>query len=107
LPGTAYEVQLAAVKDGLLGAWSGGFVTVTEKREPQWSDLVVWDGTNEMDVTRVQMLFFTLIAAFFVILDIVNDRGIPKVPDGIVQLLGLSNGIYVGGRYLGGRITPS
>lgn len=79
----------------------------TSNREPRWSDLIVWDGQNEVDVTRVQMLFFTLIAAFFVILAIVNDRGIPSIPDGITQLLGLSNGIYIGGRYLGGRRVSS
>ena len=55
---------------------------------PQWSDLVVWDGIHEVDITRVQMLAFTVLAAVFMILKIVDDNQIPTVSDGIILLMG-------------------
>jgi hypothetical protein len=73
-------------------------------RTPQWSDLVIVDGHGEIDVTRVQMLFFTGIAALFVALKIGNDSMIPEIPQGIMLLMSLSNGVYLTAKFLpGGR----
>jgi hypothetical protein len=69
-----------------------------QQRIPKWSDLVVWDGYHEIDITRVQMLVFTVLAAGFVVLKIGDDSAIPNIPDGIVLLMGLTNGVYVGGK---------
>lgn len=70
-------------------------------REPRWSDLVVTDGTaNEIDVTRVQMLVFTLVTAAFVGLKVIVSYEIPEIPENFQLLMGISNGVYVGGRHL-------
>src|SRR5207248_354042 len=52
---------------------------------PRWSDLIInettmADGTTtrEVDVARFQMLFFTLITAFFVLLTVVTTYVIPE-----------------------------
>jgi hypothetical protein len=65
---------------------------------PRWSDLVVVDGT--VDVTRVQMLIFTLISAAFVMLKVLVSYTIPDIPANFLLLMGISNGIYVAGRHL-------
>ena len=68
------------------------------QREPKWSDLVVWNET--IDITRVQMLVFTVLAAAFVAIKICDESTIPAIPDGIILLMGLTNGVYVGGRFV-------
>jgi hypothetical protein len=65
---------------------------------PQWSNLVVVDGT--VDLTRVQMLIFTLISAGFVSLQVLVTYTIPEIPINFLLLMGISNGIYVAGRQL-------
>jgi hypothetical protein len=59
---------------------------------PEWADLVMGDG--EVDVSRVQMLFFTLISAAYVLIRIVSSYTLPDIPDGVVVLMGVSNGVY-------------
>lgn len=63
-----------------------------------WSDLVVLDGG--VDVTRIQMLIFTLISAAFVMLKVIVDYQITDVPQNFVLLMGISNGVYLAGRHL-------
>jgi hypothetical protein len=68
---------------------------------PEWSDLVVPNrATQEIDVTRLQMLAFTLITAAFVLIKVVVDYEIPSIPSNFLVLMGISNGVYVGGRKL-------
>jgi hypothetical protein len=67
-------------------------------REARWSDLVIVDRT--IDITRVQMLIFTLISAAFVILKVLVGYAIPDIPVNFQMLMGISNGIYVVGRQL-------
>ena len=68
---------------------------------PEWSDLVIPDRTTrELDVTRLQMLAFTLITASFVLVKVVVDYEIPEIPSNFLVLMGISNGVYVGGRRL-------
>jgi hypothetical protein len=69
-------------------------------REPKWSDLVVWDGTGEIDITRVQVLAFTVLAAIFVALKIGDENAIPTIPDGIMALMGIVNGVYVSAKFV-------
>lgn len=75
--------------------------SVAALKTPQWSDLVVnenEDGSREIDVTRVQMLYFTLIAAGFVAMRILSTYVIPDIPDGFQILMGISNGVYMGAK---------
>lgn len=53
-----------------------------------------------IDVTRVQMLFFTLITAAFVVLKVVSSYEIPPIPDGFMTLMGISNAVYLGSKFV-------
>lgn len=101
--GTTYEFQVFAVTAGVAGMPSPLTTHGTALRTPQWSDLVVTgNGTEEVDVTRVQMLLFTVIAAIFVTLKLVNGSQIPDIPPGILTLIGISNGVYLTAKYIPG-----
>ena len=75
-------------------------------RHPRWSDLVMEEVEGrELDVTRVQMLYFTLVTAVFVLLKVITSYEIPVIPEGFLLLMGISNSVYVGSKFAGG--TPS
>ncbi len=66
---------------------------------PLWSDLIIPDReAKSVDVTRLQMLAFTVIAAGFVLTKVLVDYEIPAIPDNFLILMGISNGVYVAGR---------
>ena len=72
----------------------------TPLRRPRWSDLVVndTDGHREIDITRVQMLYFTLIIAGFVVMRVLTTYVIPEIPQGFQILMGISNAVYFGSK---------
>jgi hypothetical protein len=69
-------------------------------RKPRWSDLIVNEvhGQREIDVTRVQMLYFTLITAIFVVMRVLTTYVIPEIPQGFQILMGISNAVYFGSK---------
>jgi len=69
-------------------------------RRPRWSDLVVNDtgGHREIDISRVQMLYFTLITAGFVVMRVLTTYVIPEIPQGFQILMGISNAVYFGSK---------
>ena len=100
ISGVAYDFRVAAVNASGQGLWST-VVTARTLREPQWADLVVTgDGRGEIDVTRVQMLFFTLVAALFVGMKVLTSYVIPDIPQGILLLMGISNGVYLTAKFI-------
>jgi hypothetical protein len=106
-PDTLYDLRVAAFSQpqpGLPpspGPWTTIKVATTGPRIPQWSDLVVSsDGPNEIDVTRVQMLFFTVIVALFVVLRILASDEIPTIPNEYLLLMGISNGVYLTAKFI-------
>ncbi len=54
---------------------------------------------RELDVTRVQMLYFTLITAVFVLMTVLSSYAIPVIPEGFLVLMGISNSLYVGSKF--------
>ena len=70
------------------------------QRKPMWSDLIVNEvnGRREIDVTRVQMLYFTVIAALFVLMRVLTTYVIPEIPQGFQILMGISNAVYFGSK---------
>ncbi|MEA2873400.1 MAG: hypothetical protein QOH67_3376 [Hyphomicrobiales bacterium] len=72
----------------------------SEPRKPRWSDLIVNDvnGKREMDITRVQMLYFTLVTASFVVMRVLTTYVIPEIPQGFQILMGISNAVYFGSK---------
>ena len=68
---------------------------------PHWSQMLIGDAANpEIDVTRVQMLIFTLITAAFVAIKVAVSYSIPEIPDNFLVLMGISNGVYLAGRHI-------
>ena len=55
---------------------------------------------REVDVTRVQMLFFTVITAIFVGLTVLVIGEIPDIPQGFLLLMGISNGVYLTAKFV-------
>ncbi|MPZ31955.1 MAG: hypothetical protein GEV13_13305 [Rhodospirillales bacterium] len=105
LPDTDYVFQVVARND----KGASPPVQVTERtkvaaaipRKPRWSDLVVTpQHPGEIDVTRVQMLFFTLISVAFVAIKLINSYMIPEIPEGFMLLMGISNGVYLSAKFV-------
>ena len=69
--------------------------------EPTWRDLIAADG--EIDVTRLQMLFFTVLIAVFVSIHVIDSFQIPEIPPSFLGLMGLSNGVYLLNKFLPGK----
>lgn len=78
-------------------AWlAGKGVVVANTRLPRMSDLVIADG--EVDLTRVQAFFFTLLVCSSLIFSGTADLAGFTVPAQTMQLLGLSQLTYVAGK---------
>ena len=91
LPGATYQFRVRI--DG--GLWSKP-ETFSTIRVPRWSDLVTDSETpSEIDVSRVQMIIFTLIIAGFVVAQIGDTGSIPDISSNYLLLMGLSNGVYI------------
>ena len=108
-PGTGHEFQVAAIGHGAIGPWSPlpPATATTRVHNPRYADLIIWDGRNEVDVTRIQMLLFTVIAAGFVLLQIWRDNAIPEIPAGILILMGISNGVYLTAKFIPPQRAPT
>jgi hypothetical protein len=92
---------LNAPNASALRAKADAMKTAPANKTPKWSDLIVNDngsGTPEVDVTRFQMLFFTIVTAIFVLITVVATYVIPEIPGGFVTLMGISNGVYIGSK---------
>jgi hypothetical protein len=74
--------------------------------QPQWADLVITGG--QIDVTRVQMIFFTEMCALFVPLKVGATDAIPEIPANYLLLMGMSNGVYFAAKFTSanGASTP-
>ena len=81
-------------------AASAGVAPPNELRRPRWSDFVVneVDGQREIDIARVQMLYFTLVTALFVVMRVLTTYEIPEIPQGFQILMGISNAVYFGSK---------
>ncbi len=74
----------------------------TSGRLPRWSDLVNQTTQSpEIDVTRLQMLIFTVVSALFVLLNIWKTGTIPAIDSSYLLLMGISNGVYVTAKFAG------
>jgi hypothetical protein len=73
---------------------------LTRIRHPRWSDLVMEEiEGRELDVTRIQMLLFTLVTAVFVAIKVITSYEIPVIPEGFLVLMGISNSVYVASKF--------
>ena len=65
-------------------------------REPCWPDLFRTEGRP--DLYKVQLALFTTLAAFFVTGKIYGTLEFPQLPSGLLTLIGISNGVYLGAK---------
>jgi len=70
-------------------------------RRPRWRHLIEAQ-PGEVDPARLQMLLFTAITGVFVALTVVRNYVIPEIPEGYLVLMGISNGVYLGGKFVKG-----
>jgi hypothetical protein len=103
--GLISAVQGSGVAAGAAGQSQQPPQPVVNPPDPMWSDLVR-DEDDRPDVTRLQMLFFTVVTAVFVLMQVVNNYVIPDIPSGYLVLMGISNGIYVGRKFTGPPGAP-
>jgi hypothetical protein len=94
----AEAVSQQALKDAAIA--DADAKKATRLRHPRWSDLVMEEiKGRELDVTRIQMLYFTLVTATFVVLKVITSYEIPVIPEGFLLLMGISNSVYVGSKF--------
>ena len=99
IPNTAYDFRVRT--DAAPDAWSPIETFSTGIRTPKWSDIVTdTDRPADIDVTRVQMLFFTIISALFVALNIADTGTMPEIDKTYVTLMGISNGVYITAKFV-------
>jgi hypothetical protein len=63
---------------------------------PKWQDLIFSEG--KPDLYKFQMALFTALAAVFVVGKIFRTLEFPELPAGLLTLIGLSNGVYLGAK---------
>lgn len=99
---TDYDFRIQARNEHGAGPYSTILRYRSGVRVPRWSDLVTQTTrAPEVDVSRVQMLIFTVISALFVALKIADSGTIPEIPDSYVILMGISNGVYITMKFAG------
>ena len=92
--------EQAEAKTKTAAAADAAAAAVTRIRHPRWSDLLMEElEGRELDVTRVQMLLFTLVTAGFVVVKVITSYEIPAIPESFLILMGISNGVYVVSKY--------
>lgn len=62
-----------------------------------WCDLIYDQG--QIDVTRLQMLYFTVVMAVFVVMTVISQYEIPEIPESFLILMGISNGVYITAKF--------
>jgi len=81
----------AAAKGG-----KGVKIVAPKPKDPKWLDLFQTEGRP--DLTKVQMALFTTLAAIFVTAKIYGTLEFPELPAGLLTLIGISNGVYLGAK---------
>lgn len=66
------------------------------KEAPEWVDLISTGG--RFDAFKFQMLLFTGLTALFVLFSVLVDLKFPEIPESFLWLMGISNGVYLGGK---------
>ena len=75
------------------------YLRLLPKREPAFRDLV-WSAGPPAgpDLFKIQMLVFTLLTAYIVVVEIARTYAFPDIPENLVALMGVSSAVYVGNK---------
>ena len=71
----------------------GREIAALQPKDPEWLDLFQTEGRP--DLYKVQMALFTTLAAVFVTIKIYGNLEFPVLPEGLLMLIGISNGVYL------------
>lgn len=74
----------------------GRGIAAAPPRDPKWLDL--FQTAGRPDLYKVQMALFTTLAAVFVTGKIYGTLEFPELPAGLLTLIGISNGVYLGAK---------
>lgn len=74
----------------------GVTIVAPAPKDPKWLDLFQTEGRP--DLYKVQMALFTTLAAIFVTFKIYGTLVFPELPAGLLTLIGISNGVYLGAK---------
>lgn len=67
---------------------------VEKKRIPQLGDLISTAGN--LNVFKFQILVFTLLVAYVVVIEILRRYSFPQIPENLIILMGISSAVYIG-----------
>ncbi|MBM4140399.1 MAG: hypothetical protein FJ242_02740 [Nitrospira sp.] len=67
---------------------------VEKKRIPKLRDIISTGG--HPNIYKFQMLVFTLLTAYIVVVEIAKKYSFPQIPDSLVVLMGISSAVYIG-----------
>ncbi len=74
----------------------GRDIAPPQPKDPKWLDLFRTDGRP--DLYKAQMALFTALAVVFVTGKIYGTLEFPELPAGLLTLIGISNGVYLGAK---------
>jgi len=66
----------------------------TTRREPELRNLICIG--DKLNVFKFQILVFTLLAGYIVLMEIIQTRTFPLIPGNLIALMGLSSAVYLG-----------
>ena len=75
---------------------SGVVIDSQASKNPKWLNLFQTEGRP--DLYKVQLALFTTLAAIFVTAKIYGTLEFPELPAGLLTLIGISNGVYLGAK---------
>ena len=84
------------------GWYSGPKITTITER-PRFADLLLTN--NRLDVYKFQMAMFSVLVAIYILRTGTTDLGEVKISETLLYLIGISQGVYVGGKAISERET--
>ena len=84
------------------GWYSGPKITTLTDR-PRFADLLLTN--NRLDVYKFQMAMFSVLVAIYILRTGTTDLGEVKISETLLYLIGISQGVYVGGKAISERET--
>ena len=83
--------------------WYAGPKITTITEQPRFADLLLTN--NRLDVYKFQMAMFSVLVAIYILRTGTTDLGEVKISETLLYLIGISQGVYVGGKAISERET--
>jgi hypothetical protein len=93
----------AATKDYIVGKGWYNWAPMPTSMNANLANLFLTSG--RLDVYKLQVAIFTIVVAAYVVSSGQNDLGDVKISDTMLYLIGISQGVYIGGKAITDRTT--